>query len=145
MEYNFKKVHTGKDLAISFILIIAGVGFFFLNKGLGIFFAICGILCLLFFKMGCKLNGQGDLLVKKSLDLCKDCKSSLMDYLNGKDITPIVKDGCEGGTVRLDVYFNKETGVAYAQLYDFCNLTYEPLTDIVELHSPKSDKLIFQI
>ena len=35
MEYDFKKVHTSKDLAISTIVLLAGVGLFFVNKGLG--------------------------------------------------------------------------------------------------------------
>ena len=36
MEYNFKKVHTGKDLAISILVLLTGVGLYFLNPGLGI-------------------------------------------------------------------------------------------------------------
>lgn len=58
MEYNFKKVYTGRDLAISFILIAAGAGLFFLNKGLGVTIGACGLLCLLLFKTGYKINEQ---------------------------------------------------------------------------------------
>ena len=36
MEYNFKKVHTGKDLAISILVLLTGVGLYFLNPGLRI-------------------------------------------------------------------------------------------------------------
>ena len=28
MEYNFKKVHTGKDLAISILVLLAGAGLY---------------------------------------------------------------------------------------------------------------------
>lgn len=145
MEYNFKKVHTGKDLAISTIVLLAGVGLFFVNKGLGICIAGCGLIMLLIYKGGYKNDGQGILLTRKSEDLCKCCKPSIVDYLNGKDVIPQVKKGSEGGSVRLDVYYNASAGIAYAQLYDFRNYSYEPETDVVALYSPRADKLISQL
>ena len=145
MEVNFKKVHTGKDLAISTIVLLAGAGLFFVNKGLGICLAVCGLAMLLIYKGGYKKDGQGVVLQKKSEDLCKCCKQSIVDYLNGKDITPQIKDGSDGGSVRLDVYYNEKEGIAYAQLYNFCNYAYEPETELVELHSPRADKLISQL
>ena len=96
----------------------------------------------LIYKGGYKKDGLGIVLQKKSLDLCKACKSSIVDYLNGMDVTPLIRKGNEGGCVRLDVYYSASAGIAYAQLYDFRNYTYEPETDVVELHSPKADKLI---
>ena len=142
MENNFKKVHTGKDLTISTIVLLAGAGLFFANKGLGICIALCGLIMFLIYKGGYRKDGQGVVLQKKSEDLCKCCKPSIVDYLNGKDVTPQIKKGNEGGSVRLDVYYNTAAGIAYAQLYDFRNYAYEPETDIVELHSPKADKLV---
>ena len=145
MEINFKKVHTVKDLAISTIILLAGIGLFFVNEGLGITIAVCGLAMFFLYKGGYKKDGQGIVLQKKSEDLCKCCKPSVVEYLNGKDVTPQIKKGNEGGSVRLDVYYNADAGLAYAQLFDFRNYTYEPETDVVELHSPKADKLISQL
>ena len=145
MEYNFKKVHTSKDLTISTIVLLAGIGLFFINKGIGICIAICGLFMFLIYKGGYKKDGQGILLTRKSEELCKCCKPSIVEYLNGKDVTPQIKEGCEGGSIRLDVYFNAAAGIAYAQLYDFCNYSFEPETDVIEIHSPKADKLISQL
>ena len=145
MDYNFKKVHTGKDLAISSLVLIAGIGLFFVNKGLGILIAVCGIAMFFLFKSGYKKDGQGIVLRKKSEDLCKAYRTSVVEYLNGKDVTPQVKKGSEGGSVRLDVFYNATEGIAYAQLFDFRNYSYEPETDVVELHSPRADKLISQL
>ena len=145
MDYDFKKVHTGKDLAISSLVLIAGIGLFFVNKGLGILIAVCGIAMFFLVKGGYKKDGQGIVLQKKSEDLCKACRTSVVEYLNGKDVTPQVKKGSEGGSVRLDVFYNATEGIAYAQLFDFRNYTYEPETDVVELHSPRADKLISQL
>lgn len=142
MENTFKKVHTIKDLTISAILIAAGIGLSFLNTGLGITIGVCGLLCLLLYKSGYKKDGQGICLEKFSEDICKSCRASVMDFLAGKDVTPDVRKGNEGGSVRLDVYFNRAARVAYAQLFDFCNYAYEPASEIVEFHSTKADKLI---
>ena len=145
MEINFKRVHTGKDLAISTIVLLAGIGLFFVNKGLGICISVCGLAMLLIYKGGYKKDGQGIILTKKSEDLCKSCRGSITDFLNGKDCIPAVKKGDEGGSVRLDIYYNKPEGVAYAQLYDFCNYAYEPATEVVELKGEKANKLISQL
>ena len=142
METNFKKVHTGKDLAISSIVLLAGAGLFFANKGLGVCLAICGLFMFILYKAGYKKDGQGIVLLKKSEDLCKAGKSSIIEYLDGKDVIPQIKKGNEGGSIRLDVYYNTAAGIAYAQLFDFRNYTYEPETGVVELHSPRADKLV---
>ena len=145
MEINFKKVHTGKDLTISITVLLAGFGLFFVNKGLGIAITVCGLALFFFNKGGYKKDGQGIVLRKKSEDICKCCKTSIVDYLNGKNDTPKIKKGNEGGSVRLDVYYNIDAGIAYVQLFDFRNYAYEPETDVIELHSPKADKLIVQL
>lgn len=145
MEYNFTKVHTAKDFSISTIILFVGIGLFFVNKGLGICVAVCGLLLFLLYKGGYKMNGQDVVLTKKSEDICKVCKSSLVDFLGGKDVTLSVRKGNEGGSVRLDVYYNKTGSIAYAQLFDFCNYAYEPVTGIVELKGNRADKLIASI
>lgn len=145
METTFKKVHTVKDLAISSLVIIAGIVFFFLNKGAGTVLAVVGVLMILVYKEGYKADGEGSVLSKKSLDLCKCCKQSIMEYLDGKDTVPEVKEGHEGGSIRLDIFFNRTSGIAYAKLYDYSNYTYEPLTQTVKLTPPASAKLLDQI
>ena len=142
MEYNFKKVHTGKDLAISTLVLLAGAGLFFVNKGLGICIGICGLFMYLAYKGGYRKDGKGILLTRKSEDICKACRPAIVEFLEGKNTVPTIKQGNEGGSVRLDVYFNKSENVAYAQLYDFCSYAYEPATGVVELKGDRAEKLI---
>ena len=66
-------------------------------------------------------------------------------FLHGKDIEPEVDTTALGGIVRLEVYYNADAAIAYAQLFDFSNYTYEPATEIVELRGPKAEKLISKI
>lgn len=145
MEIQFKKVHTAKDLIISALVLAVGVGLYFVNAGLGVFIGACGILMLLFYKAAFKKVGNDTILTKKAIDVASSCRSSLLDYLNGKDVNPEIQQPGAGGVIRLEVYFNKDAGVAYAQLFNFSNYTYEAATEMIELHSPKADKLISKL
>lgn len=143
METTFKKVHTAKDLTISISIILVGIGLCFVNMGLGVSVAICGLLTLCLYKSGYKKDGV--VLARKSEDLCKACKASLLEFLKGQENTPMLTKGSEGGCIRLDVYFNQKEGVAYAQVFDFCYYTYEPASELVRIDYDKSDKLINQL
>ena len=142
METIFKKVHTGKDLLISGSITVAGIGLYFVNAGLGGLIAACGILMLIFYKAGYKREGEGIVLKKKALDIAHTCRDSLKGFLEGKDIEPEVMTSISGGVIRLEAYYNADAAIAYAQLFDFSNYTYEPATGIVELRGPRAEKLI---
>jgi hypothetical protein len=142
MEIQFKKVHTAKDLVISAIMLAAGIGLYFVNAGLGILVGVCGLLMLIFYKAAYKRVGEDILLAKKALDVAHSCRPSLKDFLDGKDVEPEINTTINGGVIRLELYFNAAAPVAYAQLFDFSNYTYEPATEIVELRGSRAEKLI---
>lgn len=145
MNIYFKKVHTVKDLVLSVVVTLAGIGLYFLNQGLGGVVFACGLLMLIFYKAGYKANGEGPVLTKKAQDLPRTCRQSIVNYLEGKDDDLELGLSGLGASVRLETYYNKEAGVAYVQLFDFSNYTYEPATEIVELHSPKADNLLSKL
>lgn len=145
MEYKFKKVHTVKDLAISILILLAGVALFFVSPSAGVIIAICGLLSLLLYKSAYKLEGSTLSFKKVSEDLCKSCRASVLDFLNGKEVEPVITKGNEGGSVRLDVFFNKAEATAYAILYDFSNYSYVAVTDVVELKGKRADELIAKL
>ena len=145
METIFRKVHTGKDLLISGIITLAGIGLYFWIAGLGSVIGVCGLLMLLLYKTGYKANEEGPVLTRKAFDVAHSCRQSIKDYLDGKDVTPELNLPGAGGVVRLEVYFNKEAGIAYAQLFDFSNYTYEKATEMVELYRPHADKLLSKL
>jgi hypothetical protein len=145
MEIKLKKVHSAKDLTISAIILAAGIGLYFVNAGLGILLAVCGVLMLLLYKGGYQREGECIALQKKALDVAHSCKDSLKGFLDGKDVEPEVNTSINGGVIRLEVYYNADASLAYAQLFDFSNYTYEPATGIVELRGPKADKLITKL
>ena len=145
MEIQLKKVHTAKDLAISAITVAAGIGLCFVNAGLGFLIAGCGILMLCFYKAGYQREGEKLTLKKCALDVSRACRESLMGFLDGKDVEPEVVISNAVGIIRLEVYYNAIASVAYAQIFDFSNYTYEPATELVELRGPRADKLISKL
>ena len=142
METHFKNVRTPKDLINSCISIIVGIALYFVSPGFGIFFAAGGLLLLLFCKSGYKASNEGPVLKKKTIEVAHSCRQSLIDFLDGKDVEPELNRSGAGSILRLEAYFSKEAGVAYVQLFDYINYTYEKATELVELHSPQADKII---
>lgn len=145
MEYKLKPVHTGKDLVISAVILAAGIGLFFVNAGLGVVIGICGLLMLLLYKTGHKREGEDIVLRKKAIDVAHHCRESLKGFLDGKDVEPEIDTNENGGVIRLEIYYNADAAVAYAQLFDFSNYTYEPATEIVELRGQRAEKLIAKL
>ena len=145
MENNFKKVHAKKDLIISGCIILAGIALFFVHKATGVCLFLCGILSLILYKSGYKLNGEGIPLQKKSLELNNNCRESLLDFLSGKKVEPKLVQGNEGGTVLLEVWFNAPADIAYARLSEYKELSFQTVTDIVELSADQAQSLIRKI
>lgn len=145
MEIKFKKVHTVTDLLISVLIIAAGAGLYFVNAGLGIVIAVCGLLLLLFYQAGYKRVGENILLRKTALDVAYACRPSLKDFLDGKDVEPELASAENSGVVRLEVWFNRAESVAYAQLFDFSNYTYQEATPLVELRGERAARLIAKL
>lgn len=146
MEITFKKVHTGKDLIISAIVLVAGIGLYFLNAGLGVVTAACGALLLLLYKTGYKRKDyEGPVFTKKIMDVAYSNRQTIKDFLDGKDVEPDLSATGKGGVVCLEVYYNKNTSQAYAQLFDFSDYNYEKATEIIELNGPRAELLISKI
>lgn len=145
MEIKFHKVHTVKDLILSAIILAAGIGLYFVNAGTGIVVAACGAVMLLFYRSAYKRQGEDILLSKKAMDISKDCRTALKEFLAGKDTEPEITAPGSSGVIRIEVYFNAEAELAYAQLFDFANYTYEESTEMVELRGERAARLIGKI
>ena len=145
MEIKFKKVHTAKDLIISTLILLAGIGLFFVSKGSGIAVAIIGIILLITYKSGYQKEGDTTVLQKGELELSGLSKPSLLDFLDGKPGEPKFIVGHDGGTVLMEIWYNKRTPVAYARLLEYREQTFQPITDIIELKDQQAQFLISKL
>lgn len=145
MDIKFKKVHTAKDLTISIIVIAAGAGLYFANASLGIIVGICGVLLLILYKSGNKVEGQDAVLCKTSKDLALSCRPGVMNFLSGQEEGLELRDAGNGASIRVEAYCSEQAHIAYAQLFDFSNYEYKAVTDMVELTGPRADKFISEL
>ncbi len=142
MNTNIKKVHTTTDIIISLGFILIGIGLYFVNPGCAVCIAALGILLLALYKAGYKIGDDKTVYHKKSVDLCRGCKEPLIDYLEGKTKTLEIKEGAEGGCIRVDFYFSSVEDKSFVQIYDFSNYEYRKDGDLREVHSEKTSELI---
>lgn len=142
METIFKRVHSGKDLAISSATIAVGIGLYFANAALGVLIASCGLLMLLFYKAACKREGDDTLLERSALELPVSRRESLKGFLEGKNVEPDLGGIAEGVIIRMEMFYNADASLAYVQLFDFVNYSYVPATGLVELRGERADKMI---
>ena len=142
MEINFKKIHTGKDLVITLIVIAAGIGLYFVSPVAGVCVALCGVVMFFCCKSGYKMDNQDTIYKKVSLDLSQKSKTSVVQFLTGNSDHVEMQKGNEGGTIILTVYCNDTQKIAYAQASNFSSFGCQPLTEMVEVRSPRYERLI---
>lgn len=145
MEDNFKKAHIVKDLTISSIVLLAGIALVFVNMGLGIFVAVCGLLMFLFYKKGYRKEGRDATLSMVTKDIGKSGSSALLRFLDGEDCKFEIKEGNDGGTIHMVAYYNKENSIAYVQLFHYVSYISEPMTGVVELTGGRADALFSKL
>jgi hypothetical protein len=145
MENNFKKVHTPVDLIISGVILLAGIGIFFVSKWGGMAVALCGLLSFLVYKSGWKREGDETPLQHRTVEVSRNCKTSLMEFLEGKNEEPDVRHGNEGGTLLLEVWYAPDLSKSYVQLSEYMELRFQKITEIVELNESATRKLLSKL
>ena len=144
-EIKIKKVHTFLDLAIATVVFAAGIGIYFLLPGWGILFCLIGVLLFAFYKRAYKRVGESTLLKEASLDLALECRTGVIDFLDGKTDKLESPAASEGDHLYLEVYFNTEKRLAYARLYDVAENRFEPATEMKELRGSRAQTLISKL
>lgn len=141
-EIRIKKVHTFLDLAVSAAVFAAGVGVYFILPGWGILFCLVGVLLFAFYKRGVRRVGENVPLKENSMDLAPQCRSGIIDFLDGKTDNLELTKASEGDHLYLEAYFNAEQKLAYARLYDVAENRFEPATRMKEIRGSRANTLI---
>ena len=142
MEKNFRRVHTLNNIIITAVIAVAGIGLFFVNAGLGIALAVVAVLMFFLWKSGFRKDGLDTVFTKEAIDVPRSFRQNIIDFLEGKSDEVEFQEGCEGGCVRIEAFYNKTEQVVFAQLMDFSSYTYQPVGEMVELRGAKAAKFI---
>jgi hypothetical protein len=142
MEKNFRRVHTLNNIIITAVIAVAGIGLYFVNPGLGISLVVVAVLLFFLWKSGFRKDGLSTVFTKEAIDVPRSFRQNIIDFLEGKSDDVEFQEGCEGGCVRIEAFYNKHEQIAFAQLMDFSSYTYQPVGEMVELRGAKAAKFI---
>lgn len=131
MEKEFARVRSGKDIAIIISIIVCGGVLIALKTSdavniTGFFLIITGLILSIFLRTGYKDVETGMKFKKKERYFPIDKREALLEYMkNGKKNIDL-SDEDKGNGLRLDIYHNKKSGLAYVRLYEYVPYKYEP-------------------
>ena len=139
MEKNFIRVRSVKDIFISFTLSLSGIALVVLPTStginiLGFFLLLIGILLSLTLKSSYKDEETGIKYSKKEryFEGCRrDELSSAISNRNCKCKVALSEEN-KGNSLRLDIYYSRQAGKAYMQVFEYIPYKYEPYSNIYE-------------
>ena len=139
MEKNFVRVRSTKDSIISVIITVTGAILFVLDFSIGIrilgfFMLLIGLLLFFTLKSSYKDEETGIKYHKKEKYFeghKRDELSSAIARRNCKCRVDLSEEN-KGNTLRLDIYYNKQAGKAYMQVFEYVPYRYEPYSNIYE-------------
>ena len=137
MEKNFIRVRSVKDIIVCATLIIAGSILVALPTSasvniLGFFMIFAGIILLVFMKTGYKDEQSGERFCKEEIYFDKSKQGELSRTIPVKVCASDVKDANAGNGLRLDIYYSKNAGKGYVQLFEYVPYKYEPCSAMYE-------------
>jgi uncharacterized membrane protein len=139
MEKNFIRVRSAKDIFISFTLSLSGIALVVLPTStginiLGFFLLLIGILLSFTLKSSYKDEETGIKYSKKEryFEGCRrDELSSAISNRNCKCKVALSEEN-KGNSLRLDIYYSRQAGKAYMQVFEYIPYKYEPYSNIYE-------------
>ena len=137
MYKNFIKVRSGKDIFISAGIVITGSVLIALPTAesvniLGFLMIFAGILLGIFLKTGWKDEQDGGRYDKFEIYLDKSKVKKISKSLPINICPAMIKSNGNGTGLRLDIYYNKDNGKTYVQLFEYVPFHYEPCTEMYE-------------
>ena len=147
MEKTFIRVRSAKDIAISASLIILGSVLVALPTGAsinitGFFLIFAGLILALVLKTGYKETGSGEKFQKKEHYFQQAMNAPISAALASKPESIDLGEANKGNAVKLDIYYNRTSGKAYLQLFEYVPYKYEPCSQIYEHSTERIEKLI---
>ena len=147
MEKEFIRVRSIKDIVIFVSLIVAGSVLIALPTGAavnitGFFLIFAGFILALVMKTGHKDAASGEVFAKKEIYFQHAMYPALSSAVTSRPESVDLTEADKGSAIRLDVYFNRSTGKAYLQLFEYVPHSYQPCSSVHEHAIKRIEKLI---
>lgn len=137
MEKEFIRVRSVKDIAISVSLIISGAVLLVLPTGTGVnitgfFLIFTGLILAMVLRTAYKDIQTGETYIFKDLYFDREMQQSILDAIATRPDKTDISQKDKGTALKLDIYFSKNTGKAYLQLFSYVPYKYEPCSKLYE-------------
>lgn len=147
MENNFSRVRSAQDIIISSVMAAAGILLVILPTSvpvniLGFTLAFAGIVMFLVLKSSYVYGKTGEKLVKKERFFPASKMESISRALATDPEKVDLSTENSGNGLRLDVYYSRKSGHAYAQLFEYIPYKYQPCSQLFEYQLKDSNALI---
>lgn len=147
MNKEFKRVRSTKDITISAVLTIAGAMLVALPTSAsiniaGFFMIFAGIILFLTLKTAYKDTATAIRYCKKEHFFAQSMRQEVLDAIASNPESVILTEEDKGNGIRLDIYYSKESGKAYIQLFEYIPYKYEPCSRIYEFDLNKVTKIL---
>lgn len=147
MEKNFIKVRSTKDITTVASLVIIGLILALLPIGgaanvTGYIVIATGLLFIPILKSGYKDAWEGKRYTKKEFYFANNKLAELVAAVTNAPENIAVDSNEKGNTIRLELFYSKETGRAFMQLQEYVPYKYEPRTDVIEYKLSQIENLI---
>ena len=147
MEMTFIRVRSAKDVIVSAVLLISGFVLLILPTSAGVnitgfFMIFAGVITAMALKSGYRCTETGERCRKKELFFQQVMFPLLTAALECAPASIDLTQEDKGSAVRLDIYYCKESGKAYLQLFEYIPYKYESCSRIYEYKMSEVAKLI---
>ena len=148
MDKEFIRVRSVKDIAISISLALLGAILLALPTSssvntAGFFMLIAGIILFLSLRGAYKETDSGKRFIKQELYFANDMMDELSEAMaTDKPSSIDLAQEDKGRGIRLDIYYRKEDGKSYMQLFKYVPYKYEPCSIVYEYKLSQVTQLI---
>lgn len=147
MENNFSRVRSAQDIIISSVMAAAGILLAILPTSVpvnifGFTLAFAGIVMFLVLKSSYVYGKTGEKLTKKERFFPASKMESISRALASDPGKVDLSTENSGNGLRLDVYYSRKSGHAYAQLFEYIPYKYQPCSQLFEYQLKDSNALI---
>lgn len=137
MEKTFVRVRSIKDLIISASFIISGSVLIVLPTGTGVniagfFMILAGIIMAIILRTSYKDTETGEQYMKKEHYFNQAMNSPISAALKSRPETIDLSQSEQGNSIKLDIYYSRQSAKAYLQLFEYVPYRYEPSTKMYE-------------
>ena len=147
MEKEFIRVRSVKDILASVILIVGGSVLIMLPTAAsvnlaGFFLILTGLILAFVLKTDYQDPHTGERYEKAEHYFKQAMHTAVSSAIASKPEAVDLAEAEKGSALKLDVYYNKTSGKAYLQLFEYVPHTYEPCSKVYEYDLERIQKLI---